>query len=172
MLVIGVLIGAAIAYTLLASSIPMWFNVQSSTALKWEELDRPDTYINRGTWYNTTPIHYNLSNTDPSQEHMFVNYIRFNQSGSNIDMNDIKGAFKYHKDGAGWSSWQDMTFSTEWYGPNSCAEGEFGKGLEVEKFDDTGCWIEFKIRFWIDDYAPTGWWHVTLITANYHDIYP
>ncbi len=173
-LVTGILIGAAIAYTMLASSIPMAFDVKSSTPLEWDELGRPESPLYKQVWYNTTGnmIDFNLTNLDSHQAYTIINYIRFNQYNPLADVKGfhLKGAFRYNKSDTSWfSSWEDITFTSGYDGANYFAEGPFGNGLVVEKDDDPGCWIEFQIRFWIRNDAPTGWWKITLETADYYD---
>ncbi|MCK4783677.1 MAG: hypothetical protein KAV87_08010 [Desulfobacteraceae bacterium] len=173
-LVIGVLIGAAIAYTLLASSITMNFDVKNETPLMWEEKCSPEETLYKNTWYNTTTnmIHFNLSSRAESQAYKIVNYIRFSvyNPGADVEDGDVKAAFSYRKASGFWKSYEDMTFGIL-SGSYDFAEGEFGKGLEVEGQDDDDWYIEFRIRFWISGDAPTGWWSITLITADYYDIY-
>jgi hypothetical protein len=173
MIVMGVLVGAAIAQTLLAATANMNYNVKSSKPLEWEKLGAPDTPLYRGVWYNTTVIDFNLTNTDNNQGYTLKNVLEFRATVSVVKAN-VKAAFDYRKQGSGWTGvYHDIEFATVWDSDISMniAQGYFGNGLVINKAGTTGSWIEFKIRFWIADDAPTGAWIVSLVATDYFD-YP
>jgi hypothetical protein len=169
-LVLGVLIGATIAYTLLAESATMTYNVKATTPLEWDKLGAPNPPLYRGVWYNTTVIDFNLTNNDVGMDYKIKNFMVFNHTSENVFSSDVKAAYKYHKDGGGWSGWINMEF-TNGYDTKYFAMGEFGTGITLAPYGDTGCWVEFLIRFWIDDNAPTGVWKITLYAYDFYD-YP
>jgi hypothetical protein len=173
MVVMGVLVGAAIAQTLLSAQANMTYNVKSTRPLEWEKIGAPDSPLYRGVWYNTTVIHFNLTNTDDNQGYTLKNFLEFRATESVI-LSDVKAAFVYHKQGSGWTTtYQNIEFATVWDSSISMnfAKGLFGDGLVINKAGTSGSWIEFKIRFWLADDAPTGAWTVSLISTDYFD-YP
>jgi hypothetical protein len=150
MLVLGILLGAAIAQTLLAESEDFTISVTNESPMDIDLISIPEGTIYKNIWYDSKPINFAIYNYDENQDHYW--FLRLTISGPVFADGDVVAQYRYRaSDDAGiWGSWETLSLGLD--GNNLV--GDFANNFYLDVYLGTPWWMEFEIKFIIDPSAP------------------
>ena len=177
-LVVGVLLGAAVASMILSSSHTFDLTVTDQYQMAWSPPDafttwdecKPSGDIYKDTWYNDTIIQANLTNYDNSNGYDLTINISFYCEGIDVYQYMVRGAAIYKIEGNPWvpnsnflGTAPNLAFSFAGPGANNPNRIVYTLLTGISLGDVEGNnWVHLKIRFWLHPNAPTGSWHIEL----------
>ncbi len=149
-LVVGILIGAGIAATLIAQSQEFTMSVTNDSPMEIDLVSYPEGAVYKNIWYDSKPINFAIYNWDEDQDHYW--FLKLTISGPTFADGDVVAQYRHRAsdEGGVWNSWETLSLGLD----GSNLAGVFANNYYLDVYLGTPWWMEFEIKFFIDPAAP------------------